>query len=350
MSPLPVDLPPLARFALTIAIAFAGGGLLAAIGAPAPWLAGAMLATAFAGLAGAPVLMLQPVRNAAFVVLGLQIGASFTLDSLASIAKWPVSLIILLLTLAGLVTAGQYVLTRGFGWDGKTAFFACKPGALTMALAMAEHYGADVARVAATQSLRLFLLVALLPMLAGQMSDGVMPATSSGPAASPAVMAGILAIGSVAGYLFHRFGAPAGFLLGAMIANAGLHLGELVTGGVPDLLVIPAFVCLGMMVGVRFKDFGLVLLRKVMTAGFASFLVSVAIAAVGALATAALTGLPLLATLLAFAPGGLEVMTILAFALGVNPAFVATHQLVRFVSLNLSMPFASRLFLIRDDR
>ncbi|MDH3741291.1 MAG: AbrB family transcriptional regulator, partial [Hyphomicrobiales bacterium] len=68
------------------------------------------------------------------------------------------------------------------------------------------------------------------------------------------------------------------------------------------------------------------------------------------LTTTALTGLPLLATLLAFAPGGLEVMTILAFALGVNPAFVATHQLVRFVSLNLSMPFASQLFLTRDDK
>lgn len=335
---------------MTFAIAFAGGGLFAAVGAPAPWLAGAMLATAFAGLMGLPVLMLQPVRNAAFVVLGLQIGASFTSDSLASIARWPVSLIILLVTLAALVAAGQYVLTRGFGWDGRTAFFACKPGALTMALAMAENYGADVARVAAVQSLRLFLLVALLPMLAGQMGDSAMPATSSGVPAAPGVTVLILGLGAAAGYLFHRFGAPAGFLLGAMIANAGLHLGGIVAGGVPDVLVIPAFVCLGMMVGARFKDFGLALLRQVMAAGSVSFLVAISIAVVGAVATTALTGLPLLATLLAFAPGGLEVMTILAFALGVNPAFVATHQLVRFVSLNLSMPLASRLFLSRDDK
>ncbi len=331
-------------------VGFAGGWAFATLGVPAPWLAGAMLATAIAGLAGLPVLMLQPVRNAAFVVLGLQIGASFTLHSLASIARWPVSLVILLVTLVALVAAGQYLLTRFFGWDRTTAFFACKPGALTMALAMAEHYGANVARVAAAQSLRLFLLVALLPMLAGQMGDGAMPATSSGAAAEPAAMAVILSLGAATGYLFHRFGAPAGFLLGAMIANAGLHLGDVVSGGVPDAMVIPAFVCLGMMVGVRFKDFGLVLLRQVLTAGFASFLVALTIAVIGALTTTAITGLPLLATLLAFAPGGLEVMTILAFALGVNPAFVATHQLVRFVSLNLSMPFASRLFLAGDDK
>lgn len=347
---LPADLPPLARFALTIVIAFSGGGLFAYVGAPAPWLAGAMLATALVSLTGAPLIMLDPVRNAAFVILGLQIGASFTRDSIASVAQWPVSLMILLLTLVALVAGGQFLFTRVFGWDPKTAFFACKPGALTMALAMAEHYGADVRRVAAAQSLRLFLLVAMLPFIVAKLSGGEMPATSSGAAATPSIMLMILTIGALAGYLCHRFGAPAGFLLGAMIANAGLHLAEVVSGGVPDMLVIPAFVCLGTMVGVRFKEFGLTLLRQVVVAGFAGFVVSVAIATAGAVVASFLTGLPLIATLLAFAPGGLEVMTILAFALGINPAFVATHQLVRFVSLNLSMPFASRIFLHRDDK
>ena len=309
-----------------------------------------MLATATASLVGVPVLLLNPVRHAAFVVLGLQVGASFTRGSVTSIAQWPVSLIILLATLVALVAGGQFLFTRGFGWDRKTAFFACKPGALTMALAMAEHYGADVRRVAAAQSIRLFLLVALLPFVVSRLSGGEMPATSSGAPAAPLVIAVILSIGATVGFLFQRFGVPAGFLLGAMLTNAGLHLTEMVSGGVPDVLVIPAFVCLGMMVGVRFKEFGMALLRQVMVAGFAGFVVSVTIASVGAFIASVLTGLPLMATLLAFAPGGLEVMTILAFALGINPAFVATHQLVRFVTINLTMPFASRLILHRDDK
>lgn len=125
--------------------------------------------------------------------------------------------------------------------------------------------------------------------------------------------------------------------MGAMGFNAALHLTGTVSLGIPQAAVIPAFVVLGILVGVRFRDVTLAQLGKVFSAGFAVFSVSMAISAAGALIAWQLTGLPLLAMLLAFAPGGFEVMVILAFAFGMNPAFVGTHQLIRYLALNASL-------------
>ena len=308
-----------------------------------------MLATAAAGLARAPLALPDQVRNAAFVVLGLQVGASFTMESLASATQWPVSILVLLLTVAALVTGGYLLFSRVFNWDRPTAFFASKPGALAMAMAMAEHYGADLRHVAATQSLRLFLLIAAIPLIATGITGGDLPSLVPSDVAPIGEMLIILLAGAVAGYIAFRLGVPAGFLIGAMVVNAIAHLSGMVSGGVPAFLVIPAFVTLGAMVGVRFRDFSLSLLRQLLAAGLSGFVLSLTVAAIGAVVAAKLTGFPMLAMLLAFSPGGLEVMTILALTLGVNPAFVATHQLIRYLSLNLSMPFVSRL-LFKSDR
>ena len=48
---------------------------------------------------------------------------------------------------------------------------------------------------------------------------------------------------------------------------------------------------------------------------------------------------------MAFAPGGIEAMTILAFVLGLDPAFVATHQLARFLGISLLLPVIAKFYL-----
>ena len=66
------------------------------------------------------------------------------------------------------------------------------------------------------------------------------------------------------------------------------------------------------------------------------------VAVVGAFAATAATGIPYSHTLLAFSPGGLEAMVILAFALNLDPAYVGTHQIARFMVLSLAMPLVYR--------
>ena len=47
--------------------------------------------------------------------------------------------------------------------------------------------------------------------------------------------------------------------------------------------------------------------------------------------------------LVAFAPGGVEAMSILALALQLDSVFVAAHHIVRFVSIGLALPVLIRI-------
>ncbi len=52
-----------------------------------------------------------------------------------------------------------------------------------------------------------------------------------------------------------------------------------------------------------------------------------------------LGGVPYATAMAAFAPGGLEAMAMLAFAMGLDPLYVGAHHLARFIVLGLAMPF-----------
>ena len=46
-----------------------------------------------------------------------------------------------------------------------------------------------------------------------------------------------------------------------------------------------------------------------------------------------------MAAIVAFAPGGLEAMTVLALILSLDPLYVGIHHLVRFLGIGLVLPF-----------
>ena len=102
---------------------------------------------------------------------------------------------------------------------------------------------------------------------------------------------------------------------------------------------IVAQTLIGAWVGVRFIGFDWGLFGRSAAAAVGSFLVAIAIAAAFAIAAGFTLGLPFAQTLLAFSPGGLEAMTLLAFALGIDPLYVGAHHLARYFMINVSLPF-----------
>jgi uncharacterized membrane protein AbrB (regulator of aidB expression) len=73
--------------------------------------------------------------------------------------------------------------------------------------------------------------------------------------------------------------------------------------------------------------------------------VAVGIAGVFAILAALALSLPFAQTLLAFSPGGLEAMTLLAFALGIDPLYVGAHHLARFLLISLTLPFGYKMWM-----
>ena len=89
---------------LTLGLSAAGGGLATLLGLPAGWLMGGALAVTAAAMAGVKVHMPNRLRDVAFVLIGMSMGASVAPDSLTLIASWPVSLAGLVLELVLIIT------------------------------------------------------------------------------------------------------------------------------------------------------------------------------------------------------------------------------------------------------
>lgn len=330
---------------MTALIALSGGALAALGDVPAAWLSGAALACALAAIAGLPVTVPGPVRTVGYVVLGAVLGSGVSPETFAAMGSWGVSLAAVGVTVVAVVTASWLFLDRIAGWDRPSAFFASVPGALSYVLAMASEDGrADVRRVAVSQTLRLLVLVVLLPPL---IAHGV--SHSPGPVARPESGVGDLLVLAVvcglASAIAMRIRMPAGHLTGPFFASLVLHASGLVAGGLPPEVTIPAYACLGAIIGARFAGISLTEFRGIAGASLGAFGVALAVSGVAAGTVSFLTGQPMALTLVAFAPGALDAMVVLAFALHIDPAYVALHQMLRMLLISFGMPVVARFFL-----
>jgi uncharacterized membrane protein AbrB (regulator of aidB expression) len=70
--------------------------------------------------------------------------------------------------------------------------------------------------------------------------------------------------------------------------------------------------------------------------------VTVAIAAIFAAALIWLLKLPVAEVMIAYAPGSVDAMMLLALALHLDPVFVGAHHLTRIFFVSLSVPLAAR--------
>ena len=326
---------------LTAVIAATGGAVFAAVGWPAAWLMGAMIATAAAALAGLPVGLPPRLRDGAFLLLGISMGSSVTPESVAAMRAWPGSIALLVVSIAATIAVSTAWLERVHGWDRTTARFAAMPGAFAAVAVIAATSNADLPRVILAQSLRVFTLVALMPPILA-LANGGAAAAAAGPAPEVNSLAegvAVLATSGAMALALTRVRVPAGALLGAMIASAALHATGLVHGRFPQPLVVLGFVATGAVIGARFRGTTLATVARTVPAAVASILLALAVSAAFAAAGAWLLGVPFGQLWLAYAPGGVEAMAAMALVLNLEPAFVGAHHILRILGLNLISPF-----------
>ncbi|WP_439124569.1 AbrB family transcriptional regulator [Marivita sp.] len=327
----------------TLIIGMAGAFLFHAIGFPAAFVTGAATAVAIAALLGMKTAMPPRLCDVVFLLIGVQIGSTVTPDVIEAALTWPISFLILTLTLVVILLLVPLSLRAFFGHTPATAFLASAPGHLTFVLGLSTELKADVPQVVLVQTVRVFLLTLLVPVLISFW--GV---TGAGTFIDQGISSAIelaLTLGTAlaVGLMFKRLSVPAPLLIGAMSASAVGHGSGLVTGVAPVWMTMGAFICMGALIGTRFGGIDKSLLRKAFLAGLFSTLSGCIIAAIGAYVAARLVGLPPAALFLAFAPGGVEVMAALAIETGLEPALVAAHHVFRLLVLGVLLPvFAIR--------
>ena len=219
MSGLPAlsALPHAGRVALALLLALPAAWLCERASVPLPWMIGPLLATALCGVAGLPLAASVRLRNAGLWMIGVALGLYFTPQVVA-----------LLLPLAPAVVAGVlWALALGYGFyrflhrlnggDVATCYFGAAIGGASEMALLAERHHAQVDRVAAAHSLRVLLVVVLIPV-AYQLL-GVHGADAAQLAVQTVRLQGLalLVLASAAGVaLLWRLGAPNPWVLGAL--------------------------------------------------------------------------------------------------------------------------------------
>jgi membrane AbrB-like protein len=135
---------------------------------PVPALLGPLLAGAVVDLTGLGRGAEVPdlVESAAFLVIGLQVGVSFTRASLRTIGRaMPLALAVILGLIAASAGLGA-ALSAATGVSALDGYLATTPGGLYAVLATASDIGADVTFVLSVQVLRLFVMILSAPLVA----------------------------------------------------------------------------------------------------------------------------------------------------------------------------------------
>lgn len=322
----------------TLLIGAAGATIFWLVGFPAAVLTGPAAAVSIATLLGLRTAIPPLLRDAVFLVLGLQIGSTVTPEVIETALAWPVSLLMLTATLIVVLQSARAVLRRGFGYDRMTALLAATPGHLSYVLGLSTDLAADVPRVALVQSVRVLMLTLLVPVLIALWGvEGTAQLADRGES-SALSLAVLFPLALGLGLIFKRLSIPAPLLLGAMALSAIGHGSDLTPGAMPAWMTVVAFVCMGALIGTRFRGLDRRGLGAAFLAGVVTTLIACAVAAAGAWLAGGLVGLPPAALLLAFAPGGVEVMAAIAIETGLEPAFVAAHHVFRLVVLTVLVP------------
>jgi membrane AbrB-like protein len=308
---------------------------------------GPALATMIAALSGIPVAIPHRLRNLMFIVLGVLLGSSFSADVLESAGRWLISLtgvLVYVAAVGGLV----FVLLRRFaGYDAITAYFSGMPGGLTEMTLMGGAMGGDTRAIALTHALRIVVIVFSVAF-GFQLLAGYVPAQRAAQHVTfgevpPADFLLLAACGVVGALLARWLRMPAGALLGPMILSAAVHLAGLTDTAPPSVLVAAAQVIVGGSIGCRFVGTPPSRIMRTLFVALGSSAIMLGGTLAFSFALAPLAGLSFLALVLAFAPGGLVEMAVIALALGIDVAFVSTHNIVRVSVIMLLAPVVFRL-------
>mgnify|MGYP003625338740 FL=1 len=334
------------RLSIALGIGLVGGLIAHSLNMPLAWMMGPMLATFVASLMRVQMGIPMEFRSVILGVIGIFLGASFTPETLDQAARWPISMIAVLIYVPVVTVLVTWFYTKIARLDPATALFSATPGGLTPMVVLGAAAGGNEQEIALTQGLRVLLLVMSAPLIVLMITGVVASGHGDGEAVYMTLSEGLLTGGAalLTVLLFRKLRVPAAYMTGAMLASMVLHVTGIVEGNLPDWLLAGSLLILGSAIGSRFAGVKLSFLARL--AGYSIFATMVILAFTGGVAWMVSQWLDLdfIAVLLAFAPGGVAEMSLIALALNVEPSFVAFHHIVRIFEIVLLAPIMAKWF------
>lgn len=306
---------------------------------PIPWMLGPLFTIAFMRVAGVDIAAPPPARYIGQWIIGTSLGLYFTPSVLREVA----GLWYLLAAGAVLAIALGYVsglaLARLAGIDKTTGVFASVPGGAAEMSTLGERFGARVDRVATAQSLRILIVVAIVPGAITALNiHGTEPYLQGARQFVPGGLA-LLMLATLAGStIFQRLGLPNAFVLGSLAVSIPLTGAEIDLSSMPPLVSNFGQLLLGCALGSRFQSDFLRGAHRFVSAVAATVVLSIVLSAIIGAGLAWASGLPPVTLILGTAPGGIAEMCITAKVLQLGVPLVTSFHVTRLVVLLLATP------------
>ncbi|HCR97347.1 MULTISPECIES: AbrB family transcriptional regulator [Halomonas] len=318
-----------------------GGTIFQLTGLPLAWMLGPLVANLLVSSRGVNVVVPERLRNVFLAVMGLVLGSQVTPELAQRVVDWPISAVLLLAGISASTVAAS-AWYRRCGFDSVSAWFAAAPGAMTAMIILGDKCGGDPQRIAIAQSIRVILVILVLPPLfwayEGGDGDMALRANEFEHAWMLLLIPLLLPLGR-----WLRFPTPA--LLVPLLTAALLSGFDIASLRLPDWGMNLMLWVLGSAIGSRFKGMTRRLWGRYLWQSGIATLLALMVLALFAELIHQFVGVGRDVALLALAPGGVGEMAILAVALNIDPVFVAFHHLLRMVTLMVFAPFWARWLL-----
>lgn len=314
---------------------------------PLPYLLGPVIISTFVALFGITFFIPNPLRQFSFICIGLSVGSNVTPEALSNAAKWPLSLIIMLVAIFVITFFCKLVLNKVFLMDKPSSLLASSPGHLSFVLMLSSETNSDTSKIAIIQSIRVLTLTIATPVIILLFSESAFTQNIlDKPSLTLISITGLFFLSIIVGFFLRKINFPAPFLIGALLCSTVTHGTDITPGFIPQFLEISAFIILGTMIGSRFVEVTIKQLASCLGSGLVLTFLSISISGLAALIVHYLTEIPLSHIFIAFAPGGLETMVAMGGLVGAEPTYTASHHVSRLFFLAFLIP----ILLSRDIR
>jgi membrane AbrB-like protein len=315
---------------LTGITGLAGGCLASLVGWPLPFMTGALMAVILVRCATPWQLREIPNgRRCGQWIIGIGIGLHFTPRVIEQVADhWVLILCGALVTsLSSLVSVWLLLRT---GEDRPTAFFSSMPGGSGEMVNLGARNGANLGRVAAGQSLRVLLVVLLVPALFKYLlGEGAVLQHSGTLSWWWLTLIGALGVG--AALIWQRLNQPNPWLFGPLLVTATLSIGFDLHGALPAGGSQVGQWLIGSGLGCHFNRAFFRRAPSFLGRTLVGTLLTMLIAGLAAWVLSAATQLDLRSLTLGMMPGGIAEMSLTAETLQLSVPLVTALQVMRLL-------------------
>ncbi|EKN67297.1 AbrB family transcriptional regulator [Schinkia azotoformans] len=339
-----------------------GGLLLSLMGLPIGWMIGSLIFACLLSLwppKKSGVNVKKGLNRFWFLIgqylLGIELGRNVN-TSVMTIFQENWITVILVISTSILFSFGTGLFLYRFSRADKlTGLLATSPGGIATMPTIAEEVGANIGVVTAVQAMRVFLVVTIIPVVLfcivnGSGTEGL---TSNPVVESPIQAAGyplfvwtipIMLAAFAGAFIGKRIKLPAPWLIGSLLgviifeSASTTFVDSTLTFFWPHSIVVIGQILIGTSIGSRFRKSMFIGLKRIMIVSTLGTLLLIGAMYFCAYIVSSFTGISLITSVLAFAPGGVVEMSTAAVSLHADSTFVVAVQTLRIIMVILLLP------------